>query len=61
MTRFPLPAMNQHGTIERQCTGKHRYATRKQARSVARSWGKLVYRCKLCDGWHLKTPEGERG
>lgn len=57
MTRFQVPPLNRFGSVAQQCRSKYRYSTRKEAQHYARlqtprrEW----YRCRLCDGWHLKT------
>ncbi len=44
-------------TEARSCTGKHRYVTRKGAKSRVRRVSKLrglrAYKCEFCEFWHL--------
>lgn len=50
----------------RSCRSKVRYATRRDARSAARQFGRRVrdhlraYGCDFCAGWHVGHPMGAR-
>ncbi len=65
--RWQGEPVNEYGSLERQCTHKRWYRTRRHAKLGAQEsrerYGVALepYRCQICEGWHLTTKEAAHG